>query len=239
MLTELISRYDTIGHRILDLEAELGINTEPYKEILDRLIEEARARIQVKDAYTREDALGILRTIDNILRENYRIKVDLSAQLLSLGLQKKVLDCDSSSFVYLSIAEALELPLTAVNAPQHLFVGFMLNGDRIDWETTSAKELNDNNYIFLFNISPKAIDNGVFLRNLTRQETIAIGYFNRGIAWRIKGNLDWAIADFDEAIVLNPNYAIAYNNRGTACLRQHQYVGALLDFARAKLPILR
>ena len=43
---------------------------------------------------------------------------------------------------------------------------------------------------------------------------------NRGIAYRNQGKYDRAIADFDEAIKLKPDYAVAMYNRGTAYLRQ-------------------
>ncbi len=309
MLTDLISRYNTIGHQILDLEAELGVPIEPHKETLDRLIEEARARIQVKDAYTREDALGILSTINSILQNNgfEPQEEDPKEYLFHGGLRYKILDCDNTSFIYLSIAEALNLPLAAVNAPNHVFVRVILDGNGFNWETTSAKERGDDYYRSRLNISDESIRNGVYLRDLTRQETMAIAYTGRGIAWAGKGNLDKVIKDCDEAIRLNPNYAEAYNNRGNAWYgkgsldraiedyneavrinpnyakayhnrgnawagkgsldraiedyneavrlnpnyanayhnrgvarhRKHQYAGALLDFARAKLPILR
>jgi len=69
MQQELVSIHYTIGHQILDLEAELGVSTEPHKETLDRLIEEAGRTIQVKDIYPRKDAVGILSTINSILQK--------------------------------------------------------------------------------------------------------------------------------------------------------------------------
>src|SRR6266849_4979301 len=41
----------------------------------------------------------------------------------------------------------------------------------------------------------------------------AVAYFNRGIAWYLKGDNDRAIGDYSDAIRLNPMYASAYNNR--------------------------
>src|SRR3989338_3971232 len=175
MPTELISRYDTIGHRILDLEAELGVFTEPHKETLDMLIEEARKAIHVKGTYTREDAVGILRTINSVLQNNgFEEKHIDGLNLFYEGLSSKKIDCDDTSFIYLSIADALKLPIAAVSAPQHLFVRFILNGEEINWETTSAQELSNNSYVNQdrLKISPISIGKGVYLRNLTRQETM-------------------------------------------------------------------
>jgi len=233
MLTELISRYDTIGHKILDLEAELG-STETHKETLDRLIEEAKSSIQVKDTYTREDAVGILRTINNILKNNRFEEIDMKKEierelLFHQGLSSKKIDCDNTSFIYLSIADALDLPLAAVMAPYHLLVRFNLDREELNWETTSPRELSDNYYKKQFNISDHSISKGVYLRNLTHSETMSIVYTNRGHAWLRNDNLDKAIADFNTAVGLNHNDPMAYNHRGIAWSRKGDLDKAMAD----------
>jgi lipoprotein NlpI len=51
------------------------------------------------------------------------------------------------------------------------------------------------------------------------KEDLAAAYNNRGIAYGAKGDQDRAIQDYNEAIRLNPNDAVAYNNRGNAYRR--------------------
>jgi lipoprotein NlpI len=61
----------------------------------------------------------------------------------------------------------------------------------------------------------------------------AAAYFNRGNAHTAKGNHDAAIADYDEAIKLDPKNASAYNNRGNAKNDKGDGEGALADFDAA------
>ena len=44
----------------------------------------------------------------------------------------------------------------------------------------------------------------------------AVTYTERGMATASKGDLDGAIADFSQAIALNPKYTTAYYGRGVA-----------------------
>ena len=48
-----------------------------------------------------------------------------------------------------------------------------------------------------------------------------------------KGNIDRAIADFNQAIQLKPKYALAYNNRGVAYRSRGEFDKAIDDFTGA------
>ena len=61
----------------------------------------------------------------------------------------------------------------------------------------------------------------------------APAYNNRGLAWRDKGDLDRAIADYNEAIRLDPKYAFAYNNRGFAWRAKGDLDRAIADYTEA------
>ncbi|MDT9186184.1 tetratricopeptide repeat protein, partial [Limnospira sp. PMC 289.06] len=58
-------------------------------------------------------------------------------------------------------------------------------------------------------------------------------YNNRGFAHRSQGNYKAAIADYNRAIEINPNYHNAYNNRGFAHRSQGNYKAAIADYNRA------
>jgi tetratricopeptide (TPR) repeat protein len=61
----------------------------------------------------------------------------------------------------------------------------------------------------------------------------AESYLNSGRAYSEKGDYDRAVADFDQAISIDPDYAEAYYNRGTAYSKKEDYDRAMTDFDRA------
>ena len=64
-------------------------------------------------------------------------------------------------------------------------------------------------------------------------ESRAVALYNRGIAYRRKGQLDLAIQDFDQALRLQPNDAEALNNRGITLDDMGAFDRAIQDFAKA------
>jgi tetratricopeptide (TPR) repeat protein len=59
--------------------------------------------------------------------------------------------------------------------------------------------------------------------------TSAEGYYNRGNACAAKGDHDCAIADYDQAIKLKPDFAEAYYNRGNDYAAKGDYDRAIAD----------
>ena len=58
----------------------------------------------------------------------------------------------------------------------------------------------------------------------------ADNYFDRGNAWYDQGEYDKAIADFDQAIRLKPNFADVYVRRGNAWFHKGEYDKAIADY---------
>jgi tetratricopeptide (TPR) repeat protein len=62
---------------------------------------------------------------------------------------------------------------------------------------------------------------------------LAWAYYNRGNAYRAEGDLDRAIADYNEAIRLDRKYALAYNARSDAYRAKGDLDRAITDYNEA------
>jgi tetratricopeptide (TPR) repeat protein len=58
-------------------------------------------------------------------------------------------------------------------------------------------------------------------------------YLNRGNVYRAKGDYDHAIADYSEAIRLNPEFAVTYINRGLVYFSKRDDDSAIADYSEA------
>lgn len=73
----------------------------------------------------------------------------------------------------------------------------------------------------------------VILSGRESQRNLASAYFNRGIAYKNKGDFDRAIADFTQAIQLNPKDAKPHVNRGNAYSDKGDFDHAIADYNEA------
>ncbi|WP_156331800.1 tetratricopeptide repeat-containing serine protease family protein, partial [Planktothricoides sp. SR001] len=66
-----------------------------------------------------------------------------------------------------------------------------------------------------------------------QEEKTANDYYNQGVTNYDLKKYDLAIADYNQAIALDPNYAAAYNGRGNAYKELKKYELAIADFNQA------
>ena len=81
----------------------------------------------------------------------------------------------------------------------------------------------------------EAIDYFTEVINLDPADTSIVthAYYNRGVAYNEKGQIDRAIENYNITLRLDPSSADAYNNRGYAYFQQEDYDKALQDYNSA------
>ena len=221
----------TIAHDFLDLEKEFGAGSK-HSAVIDRLINTAALRVIVRKSYSTDDAVKIMLAIDSILREeSFVFKNNF---LLSHGLDRKIIDCDNYCTIYIAIAEALKIPILPVYAPNHSFLRFIFDdGTYINWEPTQKAVQPDSYYIKTLRIPDETIKSGVYMRNLIRQEFIAVEYNNIGAYLMSDRKYSESVPYFSTAIKLYPLFSSAYHNRGTAYYATKRLDEALSDILKA------
>lgn len=202
-------KYDTIGHKAVKIELEVkGKDFIPSYEVLDGLIDEAKANVKVKNTYTEDDAMQALKTIDALLLRKKFITIDqallcdalvarrLTPKLVAsidpkqLRFRPKPGDLAHFSYsfpnalIYASIGEAMGLPIYAVLAPGHAFVRWQLeDASYVNWETTAGTVTTNSEYQAWRHISDSAIKNGIYATVLTPNEVLASVYYHVGLVW--------------------------------------------------------
>ena len=241
--TPIIQRIDdarfNIGYVALDIakEAGLGVTLKSY-QILKKIIDEAKKWIDTKPEYDRFDGFRKFKAIDGIIKEaGFRVKHGDGERFIKEGFETDEISCLPPVLIYLSVAEALGLPIRAVNTPRHISVIWEPFGERsFYWDPTMAEdcgvEVTKEQYIEMFNLEPKHIAEGLLLNVLDRKQVLARVFNNRGIA-RQDTDITGALHDFQESARLDPNYADVYPGIAGIYLLKGDYDKALENSERA------
>jgi len=140
--------------------------------------------------------------------------------------------CLSLSILYLSIGERLDLPLYGVVVPGHFFVRYDDKNRSFNIETTQ-KGVNpsDDHYRKEFKI-PDSTD-GVYLRNLTKKETIGCFFNNLANIYYNNNQIEIAFYYQQLAVALTPSLAEARTNLGNIYLKKNMTDSAIEQYERA------
>ena len=237
-------KYCTVVHEQLDLE-EVGLGaTESDYEVLDDIMDRLIHRFKNRFGHWRavldfsrtiplpQEArvINFFKTIDNFLLDegiqnghNYLINS-------ALKKEEKEFSC-IKALIYLAIAELNNLPLTLVMVRNHLLVRWNFSDSRhINWDVTNREEITRDNYrerikdgyyIDKYRIHEDSIKNGVYLRNLTKEEVLGVViYSNIGVALCKKDEWDRGIEFFNKSLRLNPKNPVVLLNTGAAWLKK-------------------
>ncbi|MHC4855078.1 MAG: transglutaminase family protein, partial [Planctomycetota bacterium] len=132
---------------------------------------------------------------------------------LHVVLDKKRGYCLSLSILYLSIAERLGLPMYGVVVPEHFFVRYDDGQRQYNIETTSKGAIApDEHYIKEF--KPPDNPRTLYMKNLTKKETLGCFFNNLGNSYTVIGDTDKAFKILLRAVRINPLLSEANMNLG-------------------------
>ena len=225
-----LKKYPTTTHFIYEIINDSKFNFHNI-DTLEKIISNVELKLPKKQKYSQEEVIEILSSV--------------GSEISSFGLKykKNKFDCNDFSFIYLAVGEKFGIPLYGVNAPEHLFVKYDIDGKHnsispkdsvnkgdFNWETTGAFISSDNLYIDLYSISKELIDKGIFMKNLTKLELIALAYDINGFSLDKLGKYELAIKTYDLAIKLNPDNADFYSNKGVSLKNLGKYELAIENY---------
>ncbi len=209
---------DTIAHKVLALEAALPNrpNVEPE---LNYIIGEAVKAIgalqvdKIADEETR--ALATFQIIqDTLVHNGYYHQPGYYPSNLTdvLALPGHLFDCDTGSYIYISIAQRLDFPVAMVEIEvpgepsgrgfgDHNFVRWTLSdGRKVDWDPNDQRRRWGD------------VEDGLYGYAWSENQLLGYVYFTRGIGWADITHHSEAIADYEQSIALFPEYPKARNN---------------------------
>lgn len=202
----------TIGHIELDLEAQtvgVHVNSEIF---LDYILIKAE-----RDIDTTQAPVVVLQSIDSLVKDlNFEIPPSGEVQLFGEALKAgdagiRLRDCDIGSYIYLSIAERLSLPIVGVLAPQHVFVRWVHeDGSYFNWETVTAQPHTDADYVKRFNLKESEVKSGAYLKSMSKREMVGVCMIPIGARLMDTGRNAEALRAFTKAAEYAPTCTPAH-----------------------------
>ena len=101
---------------------------------------------------------------------------NLESKLLTNYLDNRLGNCVSMPFLFMAVAERMGITLSASTAPNHIFLKYQTDsGQLINLETTSGANPSRDAWIReQMPMTDKAIANGVYLKALSKKETVVV-----------------------------------------------------------------
>lgn len=215
-----IPKYSGIGYEILNIESETCFVPDEIYRILDELVGQALREISysqslVSKSEKLEQARRISKQIGEILvQHDFGLYMPTDTLSDALTLRNKpeeperhIADCDTMSFIYLTIAENLKLPLSLVeinlpNGAGHNYVRWQSEeGLILDWDTNGRAEC----------LTPEKL-HSFQGKSLKRAQVIGYVYAIRAAVRVTQADFSGAIDDYKRSIKLYPESPFASNN---------------------------
>lgn len=214
-----VPRYSGIGYDLLSSESEACFVPDELYLTLDQIVADAKREIKLvptaEPSAKRRQAREVSATIGQILVDHgftLYIPTDTLGDALvkrnGIGeAERHVVDCDTSSFIYLTVAENLgvHLSLIEMNLPSgnlHYFVRWDLaGGGSLDWDTNGRAECQAPPNLPAFQGKP-----------MTAKQILGYERVLRAELWKRRQKWDNALDDFRLAAAAYPESPLVWNN---------------------------
>ena len=181
-------------------------------------------------------AESIMTAIPSLLSESERDKF-----LLNKVLDTMSGNCLGLTTLYWSIAEKLDLPLSAVIIPQHVFLRYYETKEKYHniEATACGAEIEDAEYI---KQTKKLIGDKIPLNStpdkitfyvLSKKQFIGLILYNRGVDYSKRESFQNALSDFGSALKLYVDFHEAYKSRAGLYLKEEKFQEAISDLRKA------
>ncbi|MCU0913629.1 MAG: tetratricopeptide repeat protein [Planctomycetes bacterium] len=141
--------------------------------------------------------------------------------------------CLSLSILYLAIGERLGLSLYGVVVPGHFFVRYEKGRISFNIETTSGGATPpDGHYLQRFGV-PENSPNSIYMKNLTKRQTIGCFFNNLGNVYSEIGDMDTALVALERAAAINPALSESRANLGNLYLQKGRVNEAVQQYRAA------
>jgi tetratricopeptide (TPR) repeat protein len=224
---EILDISRVAGKDILGKDLDVG----RYEGEIDRITVECAKRIEGK-----KNGREIVEAVNVYLFGELGIQPDPKEQdvdgiFIDAVLDAKKGPCLALSGLYLIIGQKLNLPLHGVLVPGHFFVRYDDGKTVMNIETLKKGALMKEHWYREKYRIPDG--NSCYFRNLTAKESLAPFLFNLGNAYRTAGKLDNAVAAYEQAAAILPDFAEVHGNLGVAYFKKGEMDKAVSEFHAA------
>ncbi len=140
-----------------------------------------------------------------------------STKLLATYLSTRKGNCISMPIFFIILGQKLGLPVTLATAPEHAMVKYLDDdGQWLNVEATGGGFKYDSSYEREFKISAKAIKNDIYLRPLSRRESVTVMMSTLMEHYGRTKQHEQRIAVADLALKVNNKDVVAMQHKGAA-----------------------
>jgi tetratricopeptide (TPR) repeat protein len=213
-------RHSGFGFEILDLESEACFVPDDEYRLLDRLIDQVEAKVHydsgVPDPAERmKQAAVISKTISDTMAENgfglYIPTDTLSDALLNRASPDQparyIFDCDTGSFIFLTISDSLKAPVSLVDITLPSGAGH----NYVQWKLDDSNSMNWDMNGRAACLTPPSLP-AYQGKAMSREQAMGYALSLRAEMWSKRQIYDRALADFRSAMKMYPEDPLSDNN---------------------------